>query len=65
MKKKYSPRQTLFERLAVLFWWKLTNVYLKGTKITDEEFDQIALDPIPEFVTWNYIIPGYKHERDV
>lgn len=40
------------------------NVYLKGTKITDEEFDQIALDPIPEFGTWNYIIRGFKHDED-
>ncbi len=38
--------------------------YLKGTKITDEEFDQIALDPIPEFGTWNYIIRGFKHDED-
>lgn len=40
------------------------NVYLKGTKITDEEFDQIALDPISEFGTWNYIIRGFKHDED-
>ena len=40
------------------------NVYLKGTKITDEELDQIALDPIPEFGTWNYIIRGFKHSED-
>ena len=40
------------------------NVYLKGTKITDEELDQIALDPIPEFGTWNYIIRGFKHGED-
>lgn len=33
-------------------------------KITDEEFDQIALDPIPEFGTWNYIIRGFKHDED-
>ena len=38
--------------------------HLKGTKITDEEFDQIALDPISEFGTWNYIIRGFKHDED-
>ena len=26
--------------------------------------DQIALDPIPEFGTWNYIIRGFKHDED-
>ena len=36
------------------------NVYLKGTKITDEEFDLIDLEPIPEFGNWNYIIRGFK-----
>lgn len=40
------------------------NEYLKGTKITEGELDQIALDPILEFGTWNSIIRGFKHVED-